>query len=143
MTIIHRSALVRFPAQTMFDLVEDIESYPKFLPWCRATRILSREGCIVEAELEVARGGFRKAFTTRNTANEQGEIRMMLIDGPFRYLEGAWKFLPLREDASKISLDLDFELSGTLTSLAFGAVFNQICDTMVNAFSQRAKALYG
>ena len=143
MTIIHRSALVRFPAQAMFDLVEDIESYPKFLPWCRATRILLREGPVVEAELEIAKGGFRKAFATRNTASEQGEIKMTLIDGPFRYLEGAWKFLPLREDASKISLDLDFELSGTLASLAFGAMFNQICDTMVNAFSERAKVVYG
>ena len=143
MTIIHRSALVRFPAQAMFELVDDIESYPKFLPWCHSSRILRREGRVVEAELEIAKGGFRKAFATRNTSSDQGEIMMTLIEGPFRYLEGVWKFLPLREDASKISLDLDFELSGTLASLAFGVVFNQICDTMVNAFSQRAKAVYG
>lgn len=143
MTAIHKSALVRFPAVAMFDLVNDIERYPEFLPWCRASRVLSRADELVEAELDIARSGFNKSFATRNRLKPGQEVHMTLLRGPFESLEGVWTFTPLREDASKIALDLRFELSGALASLAFGAVFNQICNTMVNAFSERAKQLYG
>ena len=70
-------------------------------------------------------------------------MTVSLVDGPFSYLEGVWNFMPLREDASKISLDLEFEMAGVLTNLAFGAVFNQICNTMVASFTNRAKQVYG
>jgi ribosome-associated toxin RatA of RatAB toxin-antitoxin module len=143
MTAIQKSALVRFPAGAMFDLVNDIERYPEFLPWCRASRVLSRSSEWVEAELDISRSGFNKSFATRNRLKPGEEVHMTLLRGPFESLEGVWTFTPLREDASKISLDLRFELSGALASLAFGAVFNQICNTMVNAFSERAKQLYG
>jgi ribosome-associated toxin RatA of RatAB toxin-antitoxin module len=142
MPAISKSALVRYPAQRMFDIVDDIEAYPQFLPWCAASRILRRAGEIVEAELKVARGGFNKSFATRNTVLPHREIRMALLSGPFQRLEGLWTFTELREDASKISLELEFEMSGMLTNLAFGTVFGQICDTMVGAFSDRANALY-
>lgn len=140
---IHKSALVKFPAQAMFDLVDDIESYPEFLPWCAGSRILLRTEDVVEAELHIARGGFKRTFATRNVSDGGGRIIMTLIDGPFTYLQGAWNFMPLREDASKISLDLDFEMTGKLANLAFGAVFNQICNSMVGSFTQRAKQIYG
>ena len=140
---IHKSALVKFPAQAMFDLVDDIESYPEFLPWCAGSKILLRTEDVVEAELHIARGGFKRTFATRNVSDGGGRIVMTLIDGPFTYLQGAWNFMPLREDASKISLDLDFEMTGKLANLAFGAVFNQICNSMVGSFTQRAKQIYG
>jgi len=143
MTVVHKSALVKFSAQQMFDLVNDIESYPKFLPWCSGSRILKREDNIVEAELIIAKGGFKKAFSTRNTIDPGGKITVSLLEGPFTYLEGVWSFMPLREDASKIALDLEFEMPGALASLAFGAVFNQICNTMVASFTERAKVVYG
>lgn len=143
MTVIEKSALVRYPAKAMFDLVDDIESYPEFLPWCRSSRILSRSAEVVEAELEIARAGFRKSFATRNTSLDSTAIQMNLLKGPFNHLEGIWKFQPLREDASKVVLELEFELSSTLSSLAFGSMFEQICNTLINAFSQRAKELYG
>ncbi len=140
---IHKSALVKFPAQAIFDLVDDIESYPEFLPWCAGSKILLRTEDVVEAELHIARGGFKRTFATRNVSDGGGRIIMTLIDGPFTYLQGAWNFMPLREDASKISLDLDFEMTGKLANLAFGAVFNQICNSMVGSFTQRAKQIYG
>jgi len=143
MTLVQKSALVKFSAQQMFDLVNDIESYPKFLPWCSGSRILKREGDIVEAELIIAKGGFKKAFSTRNTIDPGGKITVSLLEGPFTYLEGVWSFMPLREDASKIALDLEFEMPGALANLAFGAVFNQICNTMVASFTERAKVVYG
>jgi len=142
MTVVQKSALVKFSARQMFDLVNDIESYPKFLPWCSASRILKREDNIVEAELVISKGGFKKSFSTRNKIDPGGQICVSLLEGPFSYLEGTWKFMPLREDASKISLDLEFEMPGALASLAFGTVFNQICNTMVASFTERAKAVY-
>ena len=142
MTRIEKTALVKFSAQQMFDLVNDIESYPQFLPWCSQSRIIKREGNIVEAELSISKGGFQKSFSTRNELDMGKEITVSLIDGPFSHLAGIWQFQPLREDASKILFNLDFELSGRLASLAFGAVFNQICNTMVSSFTTRAKQVY-
>lgn len=143
MTHVQKSALVKFSAQQMFDLVDNIEAYPEFLPWCSGSRIISRTEEIVEAELSIAKGGFHKSFATRNRLDNGGRIYMSLLNGPFSSLEGVWDFMPLREDASKISLDLEFEMSGKLAVLAFGAVFNQICNTMVSSFTQRAKQVYG
>lgn len=142
MTRIEKTALVKFSAQQMFDLVNDIESYPQFLPWCSSSRIIKREGNIVEAELSISKGGFQKSFSTRNELEMGKHITVSLLDGPFSQLAGVWQFQPLREDASKILFDLEFELSGKLANLAFGAVFNQICNTMVSAFTQRAKVVY-
>jgi len=143
MTVIEKSALVKFSAQQMFDLVNNIDDYPLFLPWCSGSRIIKREDDIVEAELLISKGGFKKAFSTRNKIDKGGKITVSLLDGPFSYLEGVWNFMPLRADASKISLDLEFEMSGMLASLAFGVVFNQICNTMVSSFTSRAKQVYG
>lgn len=143
MTLVQKSALVKFSALQMFNLVNDIESYPKFLPWCTGSRIIKREGDYVEAELMISKGGFKKSFSTRNKVDQGGRISVSLLDGPFSYLEGVWNFMPLREDASKISLDLEFEMSSALASMAFGAVFNQICNTMVASFTSRAKEVYG
>lgn len=143
MTVVEKSALVKFSAHQMYDLVEDVESYPEFLPWCAGSRIINRKNNIVDAELQISKGGFSKAFATRNILDTGGKITISLINGPFSSLEGVWNFMPLREDASKITLDLEFEMSGKLVSLAFGAVFHQICNTMVSSFTQRAKQVYG
>ena len=142
-SVVQKSALVKFSAQQMFDLVDDIESYPQFLPWCSGSRILRREGDIVEGQIDIAKAGFHKSFATRNRLDRGGKIYMSLLEGPFKSLEGVWSFMPLREDASKISLDLEFEIASAFASLAFGPVFNQICNTMVTSFTQRAKAVYG
>lgn len=142
MTRVEKSALVKFSAQQMFDLVNDIESYPKFLPWCSGSRILKREENLVDGEISISKGGFKKQFSTRNRLEFGKKMTVELLDGPFSHLSGEWNFLPLREDASKITLDLDFEMSGMLANLAFGAVFNQICNTMVSSFTQRAKEVY-
>ncbi|MFW5444316.1 MAG: type II toxin-antitoxin system RatA family toxin [Methylococcaceae bacterium] len=142
MTIVQKSALVRFSANQMFDIVDDIESYPQFLPWCSGSKILKREKDIVEAELQISKAGFNKTFATRNRSDGHGKLFLSLLDGPFSSLEGVWDFMPLREDASKISLNLEFEMHGKFASLAFGAVFNQICNTMVSSFTERAKNIY-
>ena len=143
MTMIQKSALVKYAAHQMFDLVDDVEAYQEFLPWCAGSRVINRSDDIVEAELLIAKGGFKKSFATRNCLDRGGRITIALLNGPFNYLQGRWDFIPLREDASKISLDLEFEMSGLLANIAFGTVFNQICNTMVGSFTQRAKQVYG
>ncbi len=142
MTTVSKSALVRFPSHLMYELVEDVESYPLFLPWCSKSRILRRSGNMVDAELEIAKAGFHKSFATRNMLLAPEQIRISLLEGPFSHLEGVWNFTPLRQDASKISLDLEFEMTGKVANLAFGTLFNQICNTMVDAFSNRAKEVF-
>lgn len=143
MTAVHKSALVRYSARQMYDLVDDIAAYSDFLPWCGGSRILRREESLVEGEIQIAKGGINKSFATRNRLEIGSKIHMSLLDGPFKSLDGVWTFTPLRDDASKISLDLEFEISGKLATLAFGPVFNQICNTMVTSFTERAKSLYG
>lgn len=142
MTTVNKSALVKYSARQMYDIVSDIEAYPEFLPWCTGSRIISRNGNIVEAELQIAKGGFKSSFATRNVNDEGGRITVSLLNGPFSSLDGVWNFMPLREDASKISLDLEFEINGALANFAFGAVFNHICNTMVTSFTERAKQIY-
>ncbi len=142
MTVVQKSALVKFSALQMYELVNNIEDYPNFLPWCSGSRIIKIGEDFIEAELMISKGGFKKSFSTRNTLDKGGKITVSLLDGPFDYLEGVWNFMPLREDASKITLDLEFEMSGKLASLAFGVVFNQICNTMVSSFTDRAKQVY-
>lgn len=127
----------------MFGLVRDVESYPEFLPWCHSARILSSDPSRICAEMVVSRLGIRQTFSTCNRFVEGEWMELELQDGPFKYLRGRWSFLPLRPDACKVSLDMEFEFSGALIDKAFGAVFNQIANTMVDAFCKRGDEVYG
>lgn len=140
---INKSALVNYSATSMFALVDDIEAYPEFLPWCGNSKIISRTNATVEARINFVKGGFKKSLITRNKLENNSTITMSLLEGPFSHLEGVWQFLPLREDASKIMLHLEFEMLGKLADLTFGTIFNQVCNTLVNSFTSRAKQLYG
>lgn len=143
MAIIKKSALVMYSARQMFDLVNDVESYPEFLPWCSSTTLLSRTEDKVCAELEVARIGVSQKFTTCNRIVPGKHMDIQLVEGPFKHLHGRWEFKALRDDACKVELELDFSFSGKLINAAFGAVFNQIANTLVDAFSKRADEVYG
>jgi ribosome-associated toxin RatA of RatAB toxin-antitoxin module len=127
----------------MFALVNDIESYPRFLPWCRSTQILSRTDDEVRASIEMAKGALHKSFTTCNRLQHNKMIEIRLIEGPFQRLEGYWRFQCLDVQACKISLDMEFEFANTLLSVAVGPVFNQIANSLVDAFCNRAVQVYG
>ena len=142
-TTIHRSALVPHSPEQMFALVDDIERYPEFLPWCRSAREISRDEDEVVASLDLAKGSVHKTFTTRNRLQPGKMIEMRLVDGPFRHLEGFWRFDRLQGDACRISLDLEFEFSSKLVGLAIAPVFNPVANSLVDAFVQRANRLYG
>lgn len=142
MPVVVKSALVPFSASQMFELVAKMEDYPKFLPWCVTAEALSREDDRICGRMEVARVGIHQTFTTCNRFVPGERMELALVDGPFRKLEGAWTFLPLRRDACKVTLELDFEFSGKLIDKAFGRVFNQIANTLVDAFCKRAEEVY-
>lgn len=142
MTTIHRHALTPFSADQMFALVDDIEAYPAFLQWCRSADVISRDIDVVTARLELAKGSVHKTFTTQNRLMPGKMIEMKLVEGPFRHLEGFWKFEALREDACKISLDLEFDFSSKMLSMVVGPVFSQVANTLVDAFCRRAELIY-
>jgi len=141
--VVTKSALVTFSAPQMFDLVADMDSYPQFLPWCAKAEILSREKNQICGRMEVARMGIHQAFSTCNRFIPGERMELRLVDGPFRKLQGVWTFRPLREDACKVELMLDFEFSGKLIEKAFGGVFKQIANTLVDSFCKRAEEVYG
>ena len=141
---VNKSALVPYPAGAMYALVNDIESYPDFLPWCRSAHILISEEDQLQASIAIAKGPLQKSFVTRNTGcARKTAIEIQLVDGPFRKLDGLWRFEALDEQASKVALSLDFEFSSRLLALSVGPVFQQIGNTMVDAFCRRARQLYG
>ena len=127
----------------MYALVNDPVAYPQFLPWCEAAEVLSLTDDRMCARITVARAGIRQSFSTCNRLVPHEQIELHLEEGPFRHLHGLWNFLALREDASKVSLRLEFEFSGRLINMAFGAVFSHIADNLVEAFCNRAREVYG
>ncbi|WP_428606142.1 type II toxin-antitoxin system RatA family toxin [Sedimenticola sp.] len=138
MPVVQKSALVAHSAAEMFELINDVESYPQFLPWCKSTKLLSRDEDELCGQLEVSRIGISQTFSTCNRLFPYERIVISLQQGPFKRLHGEWRFTALREDACKVELELDFEFSGKLINSAFGAVFSQIANTLVDAFCKRA-----
>ena len=143
MSSIVRSALVGYSAKQMYDLVEDIESYPGFLPWCRSARVVERKDGITIAALAVGLKGINQSFTTENTNTPGESIRMRLVEGPFTSFRAAWKFQALEKHAAKIEFSMDYKLSGGLLAKVLAPLFDHIADTMVDAFSRRAQSVYG
>jgi ribosome-associated toxin RatA of RatAB toxin-antitoxin module len=140
---VDRSALVPYTPREMFELVIDIDSYPRFLPWCHGARILSRDIDEVRARIEFAVGGMTRSFTTRNRHQINKMIEMHLVDGPFSRLNGFWRFDPLGEEGSKIALFLEYDFSNRVLGMVVGPIFGQIANTLVDAFQQRAVEIYG
>lgn len=142
MPTIKKSALVHHSAEQMFALVNEIESYPLFLPWCKSAVVLSRTEDEVRAQLELSKGAVHKSFTTVNRLQKNKMIEVRLVEGPFHHLQGFWRFDSLSEEASKVSLDLEFEFTNRMVGLVIGPVFNPIANTMVEAFCRRADEMY-
>ena len=143
MTTIHRSAIVPYSAQQMFELVADIPSYPKFLPWCGGARIISTQGDEVVAAIDIAYSGVHRTFSTRNLLQRDKMMEIQLLEGPFSYLQGFWQFKALDEQACKISLDLEFDVANRIVGLALTPVFSNIANQLVDRFHRRATELYG
>jgi ribosome-associated toxin RatA of RatAB toxin-antitoxin module len=142
MHLVERSALVTYTAAQMFALVNDVERYPEFLPWCIAARAEDVSATERMASLKVARGVLNTEFTTRNTLVPDAQIHMQLLHGPFRELTGDWRFEAIGERGSRVHFRVEFEFKNRLTATAFNAVFEAMCGTIVDAFVARAQKIY-
>ena len=143
MPTVNRSALVRHTPQRMFELVNDFEQYPEFLPGCRRARLLERDEAHLVREMTLGRAGVEQTITTRNELYAPERIEMSLVKGPFKRLKGRWLFIPVGEDECRISLEMEFEFANRLLSMAFGKIFQQIAGQLVDSFTRRADDLYG
>lgn len=134
--------LVEHTAQQMFDLVDDVESYPKFLPWCGGGDVTLRSNEQTLATLHINYHGIKTHFSTANEKAPPLLMKMRLTEGPFRHLDGEWRFAPLGTSACKIEFRLHYEFSSHLLEKVLGPVFNHIASTFVDAFVKRAQQVY-
>ena len=134
--------IVPYTQEQLFDLVADVESYPRFLPWCVAARIRSRIDCQVVADLTIGFGPFRESFTSRVTLDRPQRVTVKYENGPFRYLNNQWDFHP-RGTGTEVAFFVDFEFRSRILQAAIGVVFNEAVRRMVNAFLKRARDVYG
>ena len=144
MSLIKRSALVNYSPAEMYELVNDVGSYAKFLPWCRSSSVQSETETEMRATVEIAKGVLNKSFTTQNRLTKNSRIDMELVNGPFRQLRGFWLFEPLKtEGACRVNLELEFEFDNAMMSIAAKPIFTQIANSLVDAFCKRAAEVYG
>lgn len=138
MARVEKSVLVAHTPERMFDLVDRVEDYPSFLPWCGGTELKWRDDASTVATIHIAYLGIRHSFTTENSKTRPQEMRIRLQEGPFSHLEGDWRFLPLGEDACKVIFRLDYAFSSRALETVLAPVFGHITSTFVDAFVRRA-----
>ena len=139
---VHKSVLVAHPPEKMFALVDGVEDYPKFLPWCGGATILERTAVSVEVELQITYHGIRQSFVTRNTSTPGERIDMHFVRGPFKALAGHWFFIRVGDLGCRIEFKLDYDFASGVMEKLVGSVFDSIADSMVDAFVRRADQVY-
>ncbi len=143
MTEINRNALMPYSAAQMYDIVNDVSSYPDYLPWCGGVIIHKQTDDMMEASIQMKKVGLNHWFRTRNSLIPGSSIEVKLVEGPFRKLQGNWDFKALDEEACRISLSLQFEVASGIVGAVLSPAFNHIANTMVDSFCQRARKIYG
>lgn len=142
-TNVQRTAIVPYSPAQMYALVNDVTAYPRFLPWCRSAKVLSKKDNELCASIEFAKGSLRKSFSTCNSMKPNKEIMIKLKEGPFKQLYGTWLFTDMDGHGTKIAFSLSFQFANRLIEVAIGPIFNHIANTMVDAFCKRASQVYG
>ncbi|MFK8068720.1 MAG: type II toxin-antitoxin system RatA family toxin [Gammaproteobacteria bacterium] len=143
MSKINKRVLVPYTADQMYGLVNDSSRYPEFLPWCESVRVIEQSESAIKAEVGVSKGKIRQSFTTQNSMVPGERIEMNLVEGPFKSLHGVWTFSPRGEAGCEVSLEMEFEFTKGLLGFGFNKVFSGIASSLVDAFCQRAKTVYG
>jgi ribosome-associated toxin RatA of RatAB toxin-antitoxin module len=143
MAVVEKSVLIERTAKQMFELVDNVADYPKFLPWCDGVDIHERNENTTVATLHINYHGLKAHFSTSNYKEAPSRMDMTLRDGPFKHLDGRWRFIPLGETACKIEFHLHYEFSNRMLEAVLGPVFNHIANTFVESFVKRAQSVYG
>jgi ribosome-associated toxin RatA of RatAB toxin-antitoxin module len=143
MAVVEKSVLIeRTPAQ-MFDLVDLVEDYPKFLPWCGGSELHERSDILTVATIHINFQGIKAHFSTSNDKQKPLWMSIKLRDGPFRMMDGGWRFIALGDTACKVEFRLHYEFSSKLLEKALGPIFSRIVNTFVESFVKRADQVYG
>lgn len=140
---VNQSVLVDYTPEQMFALIDAVEDYPKFLPWCGGTKLLHRDATTTRATISIDYRGIRRSFTTENTKREPIEMTIRLIEGPFSRLDGGWRLTRLADRGCKIEFKLHYEFAGRVLDRLISPVFRHISGTLVDAFVRRAGQIYG
>lgn len=143
MAQVEKSVLVPYSAERMFVLVDNVQDYPKFLPWCGGATVDSVAGEVMHATVHIDYHHIKQSFSTENVRQSPTYIDMTLKNGPFKHLDGSWRFIPLSDSACKIEFDLRYEFSNKLLEKMIGPVFHYIANSFVDAFIHRAEKVYG
>jgi len=143
MALVEKSVLVQYTPEQMFSLVDQVEDYPAFLPWCGGSSVADRGASTLRATVRIDYHGVRQSFTTENTRHVPDSIDVRLVDGPFRQLDGSWRFKALGAQACKIEFRLHYEFASRILEKLLSPVFNHIANTFVDAFVKRAEQVYG
>lgn len=143
MAVVEKSVLIERTVQQMFDLVDRVEDYPLFLPWCGGTELLERTATKTCARLHIDYHGLKAKFATENAKEPPLRMSIALREGPFRRMDGGWRFTPLGDSACKVEFRLHYEFSNRILEKAVGPVFNHIANTFVDSFVKRAQQIYG
>jgi len=142
MTRVKKSVLVPYSAAAMFDLVDRVELYPQFLPWCAGARVLEQHPGGKTARIDIDYHHLKAHFTTDNANHPPESIVITLKDGPFRRLHGEWRFAALGPAACRVELELTWEFASDLVGRAVGPMFSHIAGTFIDAFVRRAESVY-
>jgi ribosome-associated toxin RatA of RatAB toxin-antitoxin module len=143
MAVVEKSVLVERTATQMFELVDRVEDYPKFLPWCGGTELIERTSTKTSARLHIDYHGLKAHFATENSKEAPRWMHIELREGPFRSMDGGWRFTPLGDTACKIEFRLHYEFSNRILEKVLGPVFHHIANTFVESFVKRAQQVYG
>lgn len=142
MALVEKTVLVPYSAEQMFVLVDRVEEYPQFLPWCGGASVTELHGTTVHATVNIDYHHIKQSFTTENKRTPPHHIGITLQDGPFRHLDGDWSFIPLSPTACKIEFRLHYEFSNRLLEKLVGPVFHYIANNFMDAFIHRAEKVY-
>jgi ribosome-associated toxin RatA of RatAB toxin-antitoxin module len=140
MPTVTKSVIVPQAPERMFELVDRVEDYPEFLPWCSGTRVIERTTAITRARIDVSYHGLRSHFSTRNTKEAPRRMEIQLEEGPFEKLEGEWRFTPLGEEGCRVELSIDYELASSAVARVLSPAFGHIMETLVDRFVARAES---
>jgi ribosome-associated toxin RatA of RatAB toxin-antitoxin module len=143
MADVYKSVLLAYSAEQMFALVERVEDYPQFLPWCSEIQVHERRENQLTASLMINYRGVKQVFTTTNVHIPSESMQMRLLDGPFKSLDGRWNFKKLRADGCKVEFNLSYEFSSSLLEQVVGPVFSFISNSLVDSFCKQADKVYG
>jgi ribosome-associated toxin RatA of RatAB toxin-antitoxin module len=143
MSTVRKSVIVPSSCEAMFALVDDVERYPQFLPWCASTEVFERNTEVTRARLDIDYHGLRTHISTLNRKTGPSHMTLEFVDGPFRQFRGAWSFTPLGGEGCKVELSMDYAFASATLEKLLGRVFGHIAETLVESFVQRAEALAG